>query len=939
MVISLDLGSVYFRFSPRNQFSLEFADDGVVIADCVRPESAVFKVEQVDSSIERADLSHLSSDQASQVRDLVEAYPDVFTSKLGRTNILQYEISLKDSSPVRLPPYRLSPPRMCILREKIQKWLDEGVIRPSVSPYSSPIFLVPKGDNDFRPVVDYRQLNQKIDIESVPLPDINTAFNWFAGAKVFTSLDLNSAYNQIGLAESSRSITAFATDWNLYEFCSLPFGLATGSQVLSRLLDKIFGDIKFKYLYHYLDDLIIYSSSFEEHLIHLREVLARLRNAGLTVKLSKVKFATERVSFLGCILSPDGVMIDPERVQGIKSFPPPRDVKGVARFIGMCNFFRKFVPNFAGLAAPINNLRKKGVPFVWTKECEDAFQSLKIAISSPPCLAVPDFNKRFILQTDASGTAVASVLLQEYSEGRRPVAYASRVLSPAEKKMSVYELEALAVLVALEKFRLYLEHREFDLETDNQALAWVLARPRKTGRLARWAVRISAFKFVPHHIRGTQNLVADALSRMFNEGFPSDEVVRDSVDLLPVLLDAPLAFSSVLSYQESDPELSGILLRLRAGESVVPYVLKNDVLCCPARHHAGLKIVLPPVLIPMVFQYYHASPVGGHLGIYKTLQKIRGSYIWKGMDADIKARIKACHVRALSKPAQNQRWGLLASQVASAPMEKLFIDFVGKLPRSRYGNAYALVCVDAFSKFSWIFPVREATSNSVITSLKQIFCSFGVCKYVVSDNASQFVSRAFKQFCFRLGIVHVTTTPHYPNPSHAERVNRNLKSALIAYHHSDHAAWDTCLFWLQQAFNFARHESHGQTPFEVMFGHKPRCPLSNLWDLDTLLPDVSVPGDLAQVWERARKNLLRAHGRVRARYNRDRAPFNAKVGDKVWVRNFPISKGINKFAAKLAPRFLGPFEITRFLTPVTLELWNSTARRLMRVHVSQVKSV
>jgi hypothetical protein len=241
--------------------------------------------------------------------------------------------------------------------------LDKGIIRHSVSPYSSPIFLVPKGETEYRPVVDYRALNKKIKIESVPSPDIHSCFHWFAGASVFTSLDLNSAYNQIPLSENSRPLTAFATDWNLYEFCRVPFGIATGAQVLTRLLDNIFSDIKFKFVYNYLDDLVVYSSSFDENLLHLREVIIRLRDAGLTVKPSKVKFATSHLSFLGHLVSPAGVTIDPSRTLAIRNYPPPRDIKGIARFIGMINFFHKFIPNLAHKAAPLNALRGKGVKF------------------------------------------------------------------------------------------------------------------------------------------------------------------------------------------------------------------------------------------------------------------------------------------------------------------------------------------------------------------------------------------------------------------------------------------------------------------------------------------------------------------------------------------------------------------------------------------------
>ena len=299
----------------------------------------------------------------------------------------------------------------------------------------------------------------------------------------------------------------------------------------------------------------------------------------------------------------------------------------------------------------------------------------------------------------------------------------------------------------------------------------------------------------------------------------------------------PLAYEGIEEAQARDLELKPILDRVRRGEDCTPYSVKNDVLLCKSRHDKKNKIVVPQLLIPVILSYFHKSPVGGHLGIYKTLHKVRDQFIWKGMDKDVANFVRCCKTCALSKLAQRTNYGLLASHVAERPMEKLFVDFVGKLPRSAGGNSFILTVVDAFSKFVWLVPVREATSKSAVVVLRQIVASFGCPRVVVTDNATQFTSREFKRFCFDAGVEHVTTVPYYPNPSQAERVNRNLKSALIAYHSGDHSRWDSQLHWLQFAFNSAKHEAHKETPFGVMMGLRPNCPLSNLWSIDELLPD------------------------------------------------------------------------------------------------------
>jgi len=308
MILELGSQKCYFAFAP--SVTIKFCqNNNYMLCSLTRPLSTRFPQVQTGK---------LSAGQKARLEGLIRQYPDVLSDKLGLTHLMEYEIQLTDNKPVRLPPYRLSPPKMQYLREHIKTLLSDGVIEPSVSNYSSPMFLVPKPGGACRAVVDFRMLNKCISIESVPLPDIHSAFHWFEKAKYFTTLDLNQAYHQIPLAKASNPLTAFCTDWNLYQYTRVPFGLATGAQVLSRLLDRVFQDIKFEFVYHYLDDVVIYSKSFKEHLKHIRLVLDRLRQAGLTVKPQKVVFATQEISFLGHLVSPGCIRIDPECTKPIR---------------------------------------------------------------------------------------------------------------------------------------------------------------------------------------------------------------------------------------------------------------------------------------------------------------------------------------------------------------------------------------------------------------------------------------------------------------------------------------------------------------------------------------------------------------------------------------------------------------------------------------------
>ena len=439
-------------------------------ADCFGVEDPLAEDSSSPPDDPGPDLSHLSSSERRKVHRLLRKYQATVTTKLGCCNTLEYDIVMNNTKPVHSTPYSLSPPKMEFLRKHIEHLLGQGVIRPSKSSFSSPAFLVPKGDTH-RMVIDYRRLNQHVDIESVPLPDINTAFNWFSKAKYFCVLDLNSAYHQIPLSEKSKAFTAFCVPFGLYEWNRVPFGLATGAQVLTRLGNELFHDLRFRNLVNFLDDFVLYAETFEELMTVLDEVLSRFQKAGMTINPKKLQIAVQKISYLGHLISSRGLEIDPERTRAIREFEPPKDAKGIARFLGMIQFYGKFIPHLAERALPLNKLRKKGAQFVWTDEQQAAFEDLKQCIISPPILRTADFTKEFLVQADGSPQAIGAVLMQKFDGSYLPVAYASRTLTEAERKYSQYEIECLGVLFACDKFRIYLEHREFQLECDNQALS------------------------------------------------------------------------------------------------------------------------------------------------------------------------------------------------------------------------------------------------------------------------------------------------------------------------------------------------------------------------------------------------------------------------------------------------------------------------------------
>jgi transposase InsO family protein len=872
------------------------------------------------------------STDSAEIRELIYGFPALFSDELGTVKGMTCHLDLSDTIPVRSRPYQLSPPRMQVLREIVQDLMRKGVVRKSYSQYASPAFLVPKPSGGQRMVVDYRLLNRKIVFDAFPMPNVEAAFAHFGKAKIFSVLDLNSAYYQIPLSAKSRRVTAFCTPFGLFEFNKLPMGISVGCQVLSRVIDSLFGDLHHKFVYNFMDDLVVYSSSFEEHLEHLKEIFARLEKAGFTLNRDKLRLAQREIPFLGHIVSGEGVRILPGRVEAITAFPPPTNLKAVRRFLGMAGFYARFIHGFSQLAEPLHALKRKNAKFVWGEAQQTAFQQLKGALATPPVLQIPDFSKEFTLVCDASDVAISAVLHQTRDEQLAPIAYGSRLLTPAERRYSIHERECLAVVFGCEKYRSSLEHKEFSLFTDNQALAWLLRHAKELGRIGRWVLRLAPFKFRVCHFSGKGNVVADCLSRQYDESSESTTFAG------MVLSQLPEAFRSIREHQKRDPWCQDIYHRLSQGDPALRNFKVRDgaLIYSPARKNAK-RYLLPEPLRAMVLEYFHSSHLSAHLGVAKTFNRICRVFYWPGMRSEICAFVRNCLDCQRAKPAPDSRVGLHSASVVARPMERVFIDFVGPIIRSRKGNVAILVVLDGFSKFVAMYPVRRISADVVRNCLmEKYFPAYGVPQCIVSDNAAVFKSKTFYDLCFAWGIRHVTTAPYYPQASQVERFNRNLKVALTIYHNAQHTSWDEHLAALTLAFNSAWHESTAATPASFL-GRELNHPLGLKWELLNLHLDKDQKS-MEDYWDQALSHLRKARARVADRYNVGRRPVDFRVGDLVLLRTHPLSSRAQQRSAKLDFKWSTPMTIAKFVSPVTVQLANpDTGVIVRRAHVTQLK--
>ena len=464
--------------------------------------------------------SDLNETQKSQLLTLLGQYRHAFAkdlSELGSTKIGKHIIDTGNANPIRQFPYRTSPKTKEELDVHLDQMESKGIIRKSMSPWSSPILLVAKPNGEKRVCIDYRKLNRISKVYTQNLPNLSDVLDTLGEkqAQTFSVCDMKQGFWQLELDEESKEKTAFMTHRGQYEFNRLPYGLANSPATFNMVMNEVIRDLNWKSALVYVDDILIYSKNFEEHLGHLAALFDRLVEANLKLKPSKCQFACKEVRYLGHVITKEGIAVDPEKTDAIQSYSAPKNVKEVRMFLGLCNYYRKFIHNYSKITTPLNELLHKDRKFQWTDDCQRAFDTLKTKLTSAPILVFPDFNKEFILHTDASGTAIGYVLGQHDNDKRlRVIAYGGRMLRKQEQKWDVKDRECLALVVAIKQFHVYLANTKFHVYTDHIALQYLHRIKESTGRLARWSMYLQSYNFEVHYQQGKENVIADFLSRM-----------------------------------------------------------------------------------------------------------------------------------------------------------------------------------------------------------------------------------------------------------------------------------------------------------------------------------------------------------------------------------------------------------------------------------------
>lgn len=855
----------------------------------------------------------LDSEQLDRLYVLLQNYRDCFAtniSEIGCVRDVEMKIDLADSRPIFYRPYRLSHHERERVRETIDELLRNDIIQESRSDYASPILMVKKKTGEQRLCVDFRALNNKTIKDRFPLPLIEDQISNLSGNSFFTTLDLASGYYQIPMAKESQHLTGFVTPDGHYEFKRMPFGLANAPAVFQRMVNRILGNRRFEYALAYLDDVLIPSKSIDEMFQRLEEVLTLFRQYGLTLKLSKCRFFDNTVSYLGYEISPLGIQPSEAKTLAVGEFPTPQNVHEVRQFLGLTGYFRKFIKGYGEIARPLTSLLKKDSVWRWSNTEDQAFLTLKDRLADRPVLALYDPTLETELHTDASSLGIGGILMQWQKDTRvlKPVAYFSRQTTPEEKHLHSYELETLAIVCSLKKFRVYLLGIHFKVYTDCAALRTTLTKRDLVPRIARWWLQISEFTFDIEYRPGVQMSHVDALSR--------NTRLSAEPDNSPFVCVYTIGKENwLLSLQLADPEISRIFKILKPENDQESrdirknYVVKDHTVY--RKVDDRLCLAVPRSARWQICRANHDEI--GHLGYAKTLERIQHLYWFPKLRKFVKKYVAACLECAYNKDdASKQKSGhLYPIEKVQIPFHTIHLDHLGPFVRSKNGNTHILTIVDAFTKYVFIRAVKDVKTKTTVKVLEKIFYDFGVPARIVSDRGTSFTSAAFQTFAKTLGIKHILNAVACPRANgQAERFNQTILNSLSAQNHSSYERdWDKCLGKIQWGINNTVNASTQKTPTEAMFGVKLRDVLSNKLNTENYS---SNNFELQQVRDQISNNIQKDQAKQKEKHDAGRiAATKYEIGDlvKIFRNNFDN----HGKSTKLLSKFVGPYKITEVL--------------------------
>ena len=905
------------------------ADDGVVIEE---------------------DLGSIQVQLPLEYHEFTSVFSEQLANILPQHRKFDIGIDLQEGKKVPWGPiYPLSEIELKTLRTYLDEQLTKGFICPSKSPAGAPIFFVKKKSGELHPVIDYWGLNSITVKNRYPLPLIHEMLHRFSCAKIFTKIDLRGAYNLVRIREGDEWKTAFCCRFGHFEYTVMPFGLTNAPAIFQNLMNEIFFDYLDLFCIVYLDDILIYSETPAEHTKHVKLILQRLQDNMLYAKLEKCAFSVTSIDFLGYIISDSGIGVDPNKVKSITSWPAPTNIKSLQSFLGFANFYRMFILGYSHMIAPMLTLLKKDSKFIWTPACQTAFENLKSQFSTAPILRHPDTSKPFIVETDASDFAIGGILSQEFNGQIHPIAYYSCKLSAPEINYEVHDKELLAIVACFQQWHSFLLStiEPVQVLTDHRNLLYFSESKKLNRRQVRWSLFLCNFDFRIIFRPGREGGKPDALSQQQDyQLHDSDEQVTNQHQVLLhkdrfalaatrecSLLEPSLLEHSLLEWIKCSQVDDAELHHIRECKDILD---KNG---CLFRYG---RAVVPQSLQHEVLQLCHDSPLGGHMGIHKTFQRVSKEFWWPGMRKDCKAYVESCHVCERAKAAHMKPAGLLHPlPVPPRPWHSVAMDFIVDLPTVQGKNSI-LVIVDRFSKMGHFIACTKDITSVQLADLffYHVIRLHGIPNNLVTDCGSVFISQFFSALLTTYGIEQNLTSAYHPqSDGQTERLNQVLEQYLCVYSNFDQTNWLENLPLAEFCYNSHFHTAINMSPFKATYGFDPPVHWSTEVIPDsppTLQEYMSTLNDTTQTLHQTleKTQLSTKHfADTKCRH------VEYEEGEMVFLDRCHIKT--SRPSLKLDWKKLGPFQIIQKINPVAyrLQLPHSMKRLHNVFHISLLHPV
>jgi len=859
-----------------------------------------------------------------------------------------HEIPLKDGeSPQKLPIYSMSPGELKELKDYVDSNLRRGYIRASTSEAGYPVIFVPKKDKDGqwtkrRMCVDYRKLNAITKKNRYPLPLIEELQDRLNGAKWFTKLDIREGYYKVRIKKGEEWKTAFRTRYGLYEYQVMPFGLTNAPATFQGLINHVLYDHLDDFVIAYLDDILIFSKTKEEHTQHVQKVLERLTKENLRLKPEKCEFYKQEVEYLGHIVTPEGLQMNPDKIKAILEYPAPTNVREILSFQGLAGYYRRFITGFSEITAPITDLLKGDTPFIWQQEQEQAFRNIKEEFRKEPILVHFDFEKQGIIDADASKRAIGARLQQKDDQGRkRLVACYARKLTKAEQNYDVHDRELLAIVEALQRWRSYLAGaaQQTIVKSDHKNLQYFMTTKKLNGRQARWAEVLAEYDFTIQHCKGKDNSWADALSRRpdYMQGEETQQQALLRTDEKGEIQYNREEMARLTRVEAEEPDIIENIRKETAQDKFTQQIkqrLEDEKYEDPnMRYQDGLLLYEELIYVPrrirqQVIQQGHDQPTAGHFGVERTLEKITREYYFPGMRQAVEKHIKQCDKCRKSKASRHQPYGKLQPlDIPKQAWESIAMDFIVKLPKSKEpgtGTTYDAIYVvaDRLTKRGYFIPWNEemGAEDTAYLFERHIAANHGTPAEIVSDRDTRFRSTFWRTLMALRGTKQkLSTAAHAQTDGQTERLNQILEQYLRCFVNYRQDDWVKWLPLAQFAYNDSVHSATGFTPFFADYGREVKATRSKRESAYKNERAQLTSAEMEQLYSQLQINLKFFQERMRKYYDRrhEDAP-QIREGQKVYLLRKNLKS--KRPCEKLDFKKLGAFRVLEQTGPVNFKL-------------------